>query len=56
MQNILTLGYLCTIYYNIKTVTQVQLDLHINTQEMKRLMLQPVQNDFNLKINLLKSI
>lgn len=57
MQNILMLGYLRTICYNIKIVMQVvMLDLYINTQEVKRLIPEPIQNDFNLKINLLKSL
>ena len=57
MQNILMLGYLLTICYNINIVMQVvMLDLYINTQEVKRLIPEPIQNDFNLKINLLKSL
>lgn len=56
MQNILMLGYLRAICNNIKIVMQVQLDLYINTQEVKLLMPEPIQNDFNLKINLLKSL
>ena len=56
MQNILMLGYLRAICNNIKIVMQVQLDLYINTQEVKLLMPEPTQNDFNLKINLLKSL
>lgn len=56
MQNILMLGYLRAICNNIKIVMQVQLDLYINTQEVKRLIPEPIQNDFNLKINLLKSL
>ena len=56
MQNILMLGCLRTICYNMKIVMQVQLDLYINTQEVKLLMPEPIQNDFNLKINLLKSL
>ena len=56
MQNILMLGYLRAICNNIKIVMQVQLDLYINTQEVKLLRPEPIQNDFNLKINLLKSL
>ena len=56
MQNILMLGYLRAICTNIKIVMQVQLDLYINTQEVKLLRPEPIQNDFNLKINLLKSL
>ena len=57
MQNILMLGYLRAICNNIKIVMQVvMLDLYINTQEVKRLIPEPIQNDFNLKINLLKSL
>ena len=56
MQNILMLGYLRAICNNIKIVMQVQLDLYINTQEVKLSMPEPIQNDFNLKINLLKSL
>ena len=57
MQNILMLGYLRAICNNINIVMQVvMLDLYINTQEVKRLIPEPIQNDFNLKINLLKSL